>query len=172
MAYDHLTKFSSLIRKWLKSTGESMLTLEAELELVKEYLNLEKFRFEERLNYKIEVEDGVPLDFKIPRMILQIPAENAVKHGISNLPEGGTLLIKIDNLPNGIKILVHDNGIGRIAAAKRTSAGNQKGIKLLEKLLSHVRDFNLYDVNYQVIDLYDLLDNPIGTAVEIIFRFR
>jgi ligand-binding sensor domain-containing protein len=172
MAYDHLTKFSSLIRKWLKSTGESMLTLEAELELVKEYLDLEKFRFEERLNYKIEVEEGVPLDFKIPRMILQIPVENAVKHGISGHPDGGSLLIKVDNLSNGIRILVRDNGIGRIAAAKRTSAGNQKGIKLLEKLLSHVRDFNLYDVNYQVIDLYDLLDNPVGTAVEIIFRFR
>jgi ligand-binding sensor domain-containing protein len=171
MAYDHLTKFSSLMRKWLKSAEESMLTLESELNLVREYLDLEKFRFEDRLNYSIEMAEGVPTYIKVPRMILQIPVENAVKHGISNLPSGGNLIIRIDHVVNGIKILVQDNGIGREAAAKRSAAGNQKGIQLMEKMLGHIREFHHYDVSYQVVDLANEEGVPEGTSVEIVLKF-
>jgi LytS/YehU family sensor histidine kinase len=170
MAYDHLTKFSNLMRKWLKSAEEPMLTLKSELSLVRDYLDLEKFRFEERLNYSIEISELVPMDMMVPRMIIQIPVENAVKHGISNQVSGGKLLIKIDPEGDGIRILVQDNGVSREEAAKRTSAGNTKGLKLMEKLLDHIKLYHHYKVSLKVIDLYDENQVPCGTAVETIIK--
>ena len=170
MAYDYLTKFSSLIRKWLKSAGNAMVTLESELNLVQEYLDLEKFRFEEKLDFEIKVEKGVPMDFRVPTMILQIPAENAVKHGLSGLTGKGLLIIRISPEVGGIRILVRDNGIGRTAAMNKTSAGNQKGLKLMEKLLKHIRQFEHCEVSHQVTDLFDKRGNAAGTEVTILIR--
>lgn len=170
MAYDHLTKFSNLMRKWLKSAEEPMLTLKSELSLVRDYLDLEKFRFEERLNYSIEISELVPMDMMVPRMIIQIPVENAVKHGISNQVSGGKLLIKIDPEGDGIRILVQDNGVSREEAAKRTSAGNTKGLKLMEKLLDHIKLYHHYKVSLKVTDLYDSEQVACGTAVETIIK--
>ena len=68
------------------------MTLERELEIVDDYLALESLRFGERLRIERDIEPGA-LGVRIPVMLLQTVVENAIKHGIAELPGGGVLRV-------------------------------------------------------------------------------
>ncbi|MEO0901398.1 MAG: histidine kinase, partial [Bacteroidota bacterium] len=78
-----IATLSDLFRYQLKATKEELVSLEEELDFVKKYLELEKARFEERLNIEINVSKELYSE-KIPPMLLQPLVENSVKHGIAN----------------------------------------------------------------------------------------
>jgi two-component system, LytTR family, sensor histidine kinase AlgZ len=88
-----VTQLSGLLRYSLQSDHMEQVLLEDEVQAVKDYLALEAIRFEERLrvHWSIAPEAGrVP----VPPMLLQTLVENALKHGISRLPEGGEISIQ------------------------------------------------------------------------------
>jgi len=76
-----------------KSPSDKVFVLE-ELALLRNYINLSKIQFEERLQYEERIESNVKRAL-IPPMMLQILIENAIKHGISQLPDGGVLRLEI-----------------------------------------------------------------------------
>jgi len=87
-----VTRLANTLRYTLRSGQDELVTLAQELEIVADYLELESMRFEERLI----VEYDVPADagsVRIPVMLLQTLVENAIKHGIAELPSGGLLKI-------------------------------------------------------------------------------
>ena len=87
-----VTHLANTLRYTLRSGQDELVTLAQELEIVVDYLELESMRFEERLI----VEYDVPADagsVRIPVMLLQTVVENAIKHGIAELPSGGVLKI-------------------------------------------------------------------------------
>ena len=89
-AKSSVTTLSNLLRQSLVLGKEKLVTLEEELKLAKNYLDLEKIRFEERLEVKWCIEDTL-MTFEIPPFSVQMLVENAVKHGISNLRKGGEI---------------------------------------------------------------------------------
>lgn len=112
-------------------------SLSAEVKLVKNYLVIQKHRFEERVTY-ILPEDTV-LDrlgsTKIPLMLFQIHCENAVEHGIVKQKNGGYLKLLLEEQDkNFLKVVIEDNGIGRRKAAEIGSRGTQQGTKMLKEL--------------------------------------
>lgn len=70
-------------------------------------------RFGEKFNFKISVSDSVDKEVLIPKLLIQIHAENAIKHGLSNIEKGGLLNIDLNMIENELRIDVVDNGIGR-----------------------------------------------------------
>jgi len=88
-----ITNLSGLLRYSVQLSSQEKVRLEDELEVVKNYLKLESIQYEDRLKYKLEINEET-LDFKIPPMIIQILVENAIKHGISDLPEGGEVNVR------------------------------------------------------------------------------
>jgi sensor histidine kinase YesM len=85
-----ITKLSNILRHSLILDKQKLISLEEEMKLVHDYLDLEKMRFEERL----VVEEAIPpeaMRFKVPPMMIQTLVENGIKHGISKLVEGGTI---------------------------------------------------------------------------------
>ena len=102
---------SDLFRYQLKASKEDEVTLGEELDFVKQYLDLEKLRFENRLEIKITVCDSL-LSKKIPPMILQPLVENSVKHGISPLVEGGKIEIEITEEGGKLIFEISDTGLG------------------------------------------------------------
>ncbi len=113
-AFETLMKLTKLLRGSLRSNNE-FSTLGEEIELIKSYLEIEKARFEERL----EVEINVPQDLeklRLPALILQPLVENAVKHGISKTKTGGKIFIsaQLDNKDDKtfLKLRVSDSGSG------------------------------------------------------------
>jgi LytS/YehU family sensor histidine kinase len=91
-ARDAVTQLSRLLRYTLAAGDEDLVSLERELEMVDDYLALESLRLAERL----QVERAIDPDargVRVPSMLLQTLVENAIKHGIAELKEGGTLRI-------------------------------------------------------------------------------
>lgn len=91
-AQSAVTHLANTLRYTLSSRQDELVTLSQELDIVADYLQLESLRFEERLRVDISVPEDVA-GVRIPVMLLQTLVENAIKHGIAELPQGGVLRI-------------------------------------------------------------------------------
>ncbi len=126
-ARDLLLHLSTFLRSNLKQVND-LSTLEEELDQVKSYLKIEKARFEERLTIEINVDPNL-LKQKLPALTLQPLVENAIKHGISNMLQGGTVRINAYPLNGSACIEIEDN-----AGAFQGEIGNGGlGIKIVDK---------------------------------------
>jgi two-component system LytT family sensor kinase len=104
-----ITTLSNLLRQSLILGKENIVTIEQELDISRSYLDLEKIRFEERLNVRWEIDDDL-LQNKIPPFSIQMMVENSVKHGISTIKEGGVVVVTIAKLEAGFCIKVTNSG--------------------------------------------------------------
>jgi two-component system sensor histidine kinase AlgZ len=91
-AQNAVTHLANTLRYTLSSRQDELVTLAQELEIVADYLQLESMRFEDRLRIEINVQQDAAA-VRIPMMLLQTLVENAIKHGIAELPTGGLLSI-------------------------------------------------------------------------------
>jgi len=91
-ARDALAKLSDMLRYSLNETEFNKVSLVEEVTMVNEYLELCKIQFENRLNYDFDISIETK-EMLIPRMLLQLCVENAIKHGISKLKQGGDIHI-------------------------------------------------------------------------------
>lgn len=91
-AQDAVTRLAKTLRYTLTSPQDELVTLSHEWEIVADYLELESMRFEDRLRIEHHVPDYAA-GVQIPVMLLQTLVENAIKHGIAQLPSGGLLRI-------------------------------------------------------------------------------
>jgi two-component system LytT family sensor kinase len=101
---------SKFFRYSINREQSNLTTLQEELEMVETYLEIEKIRFEDLLNYEITMEPGLK-ELKIPRFLLQPLVENAVKHGLKG--DRHELFIRIHALRDGkrLSLSVQDNGL-------------------------------------------------------------
>jgi len=125
----HLSQF---FRSNLKQDIETV-TLEEELAHVNAYLTIEKARFTDRLEVDINIDQAL-MDLKLPTFTLQPLVENAIKHGISNLLEGGQIRIYSQAIEDGYKVIVQDNA-GSYVAPKEDHAG--LGMQIVDKRLTN-----------------------------------
>lgn len=98
---------SDLFRAAL-GAGEGDSTLRDECELAERYLSIESLRLGERLQVRWERDEPLPWDLPLPRLVLQPLVENAVLHGISRLPEGGTIELQLVREGNELQIRVRN----------------------------------------------------------------
>ena len=109
-ARDLLIEFADFTRYSFRSAGE-YTTLSDELTNIERYIALEKARFGNRLNIKLQIAPEV-LNVVLPFLALQPLVENAVRHGLANKPNGGTITITAENAGAECVIIVEDDGIG------------------------------------------------------------
>ena len=91
-ARDAVTHLARTLRYTLASGDQDLVSLERELEMVEDYLSLESMRLAERLTVRRDI-DPAARTARVPAMLLQTLVENALKHGIAELKEGGTLTL-------------------------------------------------------------------------------
>ena len=106
-----LSSLISYLRAALPSMRQSGSTLGRELDLARSFLTILKMRMGDRLDFTIEVEPALD-DAQVPPMVLPTLVENAIKHGLSPLPEGGRIEIAARRDGNDLLIDVRDNGAG------------------------------------------------------------
>lgn len=104
-------KYLSKTLRRLLSWKDDLVTIEEELSFTEMYLKIEKFRFCDKFQYEINVNETL-LDYKIPKMSLQPLVENACKHGIQAIKEVGIININIEMCESGLLVRVKDNGSG------------------------------------------------------------
>lgn len=100
---------SDLFRYSLNKKGEKMSTVQEEVRLVENYLDIEQIRFGERLNFTLSVDDTIKNE-EIPMFLLQPLVENAVKHGVSKISGAAEINLVIKKEGGHLKIIVQDNG--------------------------------------------------------------
>jgi len=110
-AEEMVERLSHLFRYTLDTSYHELVKLSEEMEFINEYLEIEKVRLVERLNYKLEFDDKL-VDFSIPGMLLQPLVENSIKHGISHLKRGGEISISCKKEDENCVIQIVDSGVG------------------------------------------------------------
>lgn len=116
---------AKIFRKSL-TWGKDWIALKDELDLVECFLEIQKYRFGDKLHYEIRADESA-LAAMVPKMTLQPLVENASIHGIEPLKEAGRIVVDIRRAQGGLLFLIQDNGVG-IPAPK------------LEKLLQALED--------------------------------
>jgi two-component system LytT family sensor kinase len=126
-ANKYLSDFSQLMRAVLENSEEDFIPLQKEIELLELYTKLEHFRFKDKFDYTITVDENIDAEeFQIPPMLLQPYIENAVWHGLRYKTEKGHLNIDIAQKGKSeIAITIADDGIGR-ARSKAIKTENQQ----------------------------------------------
>lgn len=110
-ANEMLTKLSKFLRYSLDHSPLDRVSLSHEIEASRLYLDIEKVRFGERMQLEINVEEHA-LNALVPSMLLQPLIENSIKHGISRMEEGGTIVISASVNEKNLVLMVLDNGPG------------------------------------------------------------
>lgn len=108
-AKEAVTQLSNILRNTLLMNKNKEIVLEEELRIVKDYLDLEQIRYEERLRYEMEI-DPASVTKLVPPLIVQAQVENAIKHGISKIPGGGVVKVKTQLQDNNLLIEVKNTG--------------------------------------------------------------
>lgn len=99
-----------LLRKNLEISGRD-ISLSEEIEMVRCYLEIQKFRHEERLSYEIDVAPEA-LSVKLLPLLIQPLVENSVIHGLERSFEGGRVRVSAELSRGGLEVVVEDNGVG------------------------------------------------------------
>jgi two-component system sensor histidine kinase YesM len=103
-------KFAQLLRKSIDWASDG-IELKKEIELVATYLDIQKYRYREKLEYVIQIDDELN-NYIIPKFTLQPIVENAIYHGIEMKKGKGRVTISSQVSEQGLKVIVKDDGIG------------------------------------------------------------
>jgi LytS/YehU family sensor histidine kinase len=172
-ANSYLSNFSKLIRKTLDSSKFNTISLKEEVETLKLYLQLEQLRFENRFEYRLEIDPKIDQDeTSIPTLILQPIIENAIWHGLMPKKNKGNLDIMFELLTaNRLLVSVQDNGVGRKYSSEINKKRKQHvpmGIENIRERLALLNKLNKTNMSIGIVDLQSDNGEPEGTRVEIL----
>lgn len=163
-----LSEFSQLMRLVLENSQEDFITLQKEQEILALYMKLEHYRFRDKFDYEIDIDESINAEsVLVPPMLIQPYLENAVWHGLRYRDSVGFLKLSMTRSNGSLMVTITDNGIGRKKSAelktenqKKHKSTGLKNIKERLEILNHV-----YRTHYEV----KVNDGPggQGTVVEI-----
>ena len=104
-----ITQLSNILRNSLIMNKRKLIDFSDELKTVRDYLELEQIRLEERLKIEWDISQGVDL-FQVPPLMIQTLVENGIKHGVATLPAGGKLSLKAWVENNNLQIQIRNSG--------------------------------------------------------------
>ena len=149
----YLTKFSRLLRLTLENSRETFITIENEIQTIKNYLDIQTLRFDDKFKYNILVAPDIDIEnLLIPPMLAQPYIENAIEHGFCERGKNYQLNITLSLEANNILYTIEDNGIG-IEKSKKTNKKLKKGHKSLGMQITNERLQNLKKITKQNIEI-------------------
>ena len=166
-AIHYLELYNDFANRTLDDIDKPARTVAEEVDYTRKYLELEKLRFDERLEYSITVDDAVDRQELLPTMAMYTYCQNAVKHGIGNRKEGGRVDVTVTRRGGTVTVSVTDNGVGRAAAAALGSGGGKHGLRILSEQIELYNQANTSHITQTVTDLTDADGHACGTRFEI-----
>ncbi len=173
VANEYLVIFSDLVRQNMHNISKGFITLQQELNLIENYLTLEKLRFKELVNYKMQIEDDVETeDIMIPPLMVQPLVENAVKHGLlPRLSSESLVSIHVFEKDDLLYIEITDNGVGLSQSLKSKNRLHESfGLVNLKKRTDHLKKIQQHDINIEVTEIKDDAGQVKGTRALIIMQ--
>jgi len=152
-----ITQLSSILRSSLVINREKLTSFEEEIHTVRDYLDLETIRFEERLKTKFDI-DPKSKNFSVPPLMIQTLVENGIKHGISKLQKGGMISVETRVANSRLNIRIRNNGqliFKRLNGIKGFGIENTR--QRLKLLYGNKASFNIFNED----------DNTVVTEVSL-----
>ncbi len=176
-AINYLAKFSQLMRLILSNSRESYVPLENEIKALSYYMDIEKLRFDNKFDYKINIDSKLDEEFiAIPPMIIQPYVENAIIHGLIYSNKNGYITIDFKQSGKNMLCTVEDNGVGR---EKSEMIKNESGIRrksrgmlITQERLNILNKQHNEKFTVKIIDLKDRNGGATGTRIELIIHYR
>ena len=168
---NNLMELVKYLRRSLELTEKLSVSLQDELDFVQSYIGLESGRVGEDFTASVVVEEG--LDAKsimIPSMIVQIPVENAIKHGLAGKDDEKELTIRISREGKGVRIVICDNGRGYLPQVASSTRGTGTGLKVLYHTIQLLNTKNKNEKIRFNIDNRN--DGQTGTQVSVFIPFH
>lgn len=163
-----LSEFSQLMRLVLENSQEDFIPLYKEQEILALYLKLEHYRFRDKFDYEINIDESISVEsVEVPPMLIQPYIENAVWHGLRYKESKGRLSLNISAGHSFLLVEILDDGIGRKRSAELKTANQRKhnstGLKNIQERLQIIN--KVYKTHYRV-EIEDLAPEG-GTRVRI-----
>ena len=148
------------------SNGHEKIPLKDEIMHTKEYLFIQKQRYEDKLSYFFNIEDESLLSIEVPKIIIQPIVENSIYHGIKNLSGNGIITIDVYRENSTVNISVKDNGIGfeKAKQFKKSKTGGV-GFQNVDKRIKFY-----YGKNYGVFINKDSKTKGAEVVIKIPFK--
>ncbi len=150
-----ITRLSSLLRSSLQMSKQRTVSLRQEIETVKDYLAIEKIRFDNRLQVQINLAPDT-LDAQVPPMMMQTLVENAVKHGFSKAKNGGQIVISSGRTKGMLNLEIINTGQLETGTSE-TGVGIANTLERLNILYDSHAKFMIENLN----------DNKVITKIDI-----
>lgn len=168
-----LVNFSKLMRLILENSSKESIPISVEYDILEKYLNIQKLRFEDRFEFKIEVDEILYLEEAvIPPMITQPFIENAIEHGRLHLKEDGFINIHFFKFEDMLRITVEDNGVGRKGAElnKKSKEHKSMAMKITRDRIDNLNKKYRSD-GFLLVEDFNKVDQT-GTKVLISIPYR
>jgi hypothetical protein len=165
-ANHYLDVFSKLVRQNMQHVSSELISLQKEMELVTNYLLLEKLRFDNRLNYQINIDKDLELELiMIPPLLVQPLVENAIKHGLLPLQsEKNMLTLNISETGKGVEIEVADNGVGYDPGAGVASDGRHSfALNNIKDRIRQLSEIHARNISFSIQAIIGEGKKPAGT---------
>ncbi|PCH71048.1 MAG: hypothetical protein COC06_02660 [Bacteroidales bacterium] len=169
-ANNYLSKLASLVRGILENSRKEFVSLRTELETLKDYIDLQKLRFENEINYEFEIDDNIDQNqILVPPMLAQPFVENALVHGMLRTNPNAKIQVKVSLNENNdlLRFEIKDNGIGIDEAKKLSATKNHKSIAT-SIAIDRVKIYNFKSakkMKFEIIDLKHQNPKSQGTLV-------
>jgi tetratricopeptide (TPR) repeat protein len=169
-ANNYLSRLASLVRGILENSREEFVSLRTELETLKDYIGLQKLRFENDIAYEFKLDKNIDLDqVLVPPMLAQPFVENALVHGmLRNNPKAKIQVqISLNESHEMLNFQIKDNGIGIEEAKKLNPNKNHKSIAT-SIAIDRVKIYNFKSskkMKFEIVDLKNLNPSETGTQV-------
>lgn len=161
-----LTKFSRLMRQTLENSRETFITVEQEIAVLTNYLDLEKHTHQNKFDYEIIANDEA-LEELIPPLLIQPFVENAIIHGVLPKKDKGLINIIFKVEKSSLIIHIQDNGIGRSKASEKNQSikdyHKSTGLNVTRERIENLGQ----DDGIEFVDLMDNNGRAVGTLVKI-----
>jgi len=146
-----ITQLSNILRNSLIMNKRKLIDFNDEIKTVKDYLDLEAIRLEERL--KIEIDISPEADsYQIPPLMIQTLVENGIKHGVATLTKGGQISLKAWQEEDQLKIQIRNSGQYVNGAGKNTTGyGIENTEQRLNLIFGKSASFNIGNENSQTV---------------------
>ena len=166
-AAKYLKLYSDFTNETLQNIDQPARTVGEETEYIRKYLELEKLRYGERLQYDISIAHDVNRQALLPTMLLHTYCQNAIKHGISHKPDGGKVYVIITRHKDNTIVTVEDTGIGRKAAKRLSKDTTKQGLRILHEQIQLYNKSNSSHIKGRVSDLKDEEGHVAGTKYQL-----
>jgi len=170
-AIKYLSKFSKLMRLTLEYSKGKLIPIDAEIESLQNYLELEQLRFNNKFEFSIHSSSSIEDDMALPPLLVQPFVENAILHGIVPKESNGRIEINFNVIQNQLICTITDDGIGinQSKANKENSvkAHQSMALEITKKRLEMMETTSMQKANVTIEEIVNIDNHVIGTKVVI-----